>query len=291
MINDHLDKINRSLLANNIYTYYVDYDIKKNKNSLNLEFIEKPQLAQVINKIDIYGNSITKEKTIRSKLLIEPGDYYNNYLFNNSLSNLNKFSYINNSNYEIQKMKEKIDISLTIDEQKKTGNLLFAGTYDTDTNLGIMFGIEDKNIAGTGNILDANFIINSEDLKYDLNYTQFPLKNPFLSNTYSIYNQENDFTSSFGYKALKQGIGYSLNFSDNSQISYGFGISYEYSKGHSAKNNSQTSITDNIGKFENVLLSFKINKDSTNDIFNPSNGHYNDFRLKVSPSEISDDPF
>ena len=34
-----------------------------------------------------------------------------------------------------------------------------------------MLGIEDKNIAGSGNILDANFKVNSENLKYDLNFT------------------------------------------------------------------------------------------------------------------------
>ena len=175
--------------------------------------------------------------------------------------------------------------------KKKTGNILLAGTYDTDTNLGIMLSIEDKNIAGSGNILDVNFKVNSENLRYDLNYTQFPLGNPFLSNNYTIYNQENDFSSSFGYKALKQGIGYSLKFSDNSQVTYGGGVSYEYSKGHSAKNNTQASITDNIGNFENIVFKFNVSKDTTNDIFNPSDGHYNNLSFILSPTEISDDPY
>ena len=291
LLDEYLQEINRSLLFNNIYTYYVDYTVEKNKGYLNLNFIEKSQSPKVINKIDIYGNSITKEETIRSKLVIEPGDYYNKYLVDSSLSNLNKFSYIKNSNIELEEIDEKTNISLTIDEEKKTGNILVAGTYDTDTNLGIMFGIEDKNIAGSGNILDANFKVNSENLKYDINYTQFPLGNPFLSNTFSIYNQENDYTSSYGYKALKQGIGYSLKFSNNSQVSYGAGISYEFSKGHSAKNNSQESITDNIGNFENMVFKFNIRKDTTNDIFNPSDGHYNNLSFILSPTEISDDQY
>ena len=122
-------------------------------------------------------------------MVIEPGDYFNKYLVDSSLSNLNKFTYIKNSNIELDDINEKTNISLTIDEEKKTGNILLAGTYDSDTNLGIMFGIEDKNIAGSGNIIDANFKVNSENVKYDLNFTQFPLGNPFLSNNYTIYNQ------------------------------------------------------------------------------------------------------
>ena len=291
LINNHLEKINSSLLSNNIYTYYVDIDLEKNEDILNLNFIEKPQSPKIINKIDIYGNTITKEKTIRSKLNIEPGDYFNQYLLDNSISNLNKFSYIGKSNFDIDDIEDKIDLSLNIEEQKQTGSFLLAGTFNSDTNLGIMFGIDDKNIFGSGNIIDANFNINSENLKFDLNYTQFPLSNPFISNSYSVFNVENDYSSSFGYKLLKQGIGYSLNFADNSQVSYNLGVSYEFLKGHSAKNNSVQAISDSIGNFENILFKINVNKDSTNDIFNPSSGHYNNLSLSISPTEISDDPF
>lgn len=291
LVGNYLEEINLSLLSNNIFTYYVDYNLDKNNDNLVLEFIEKPQEPKIINKINISGNTITKDKTIRSKIIIEPGDYYNTFLVNNSLSNLNKFSYIKNSNYEFDSTVDKPDLSLFIDEEKKTGNILAAATYDTDTNLGIMLGIEDKNIAGSGNILNSNFKINAEDLKFDINYTQFPLINPFLSNTYSIYNQENDYTSSFGYKSLRQGFGYFLKFANTSETSYGVGVNYDFAKGHSATNTSQLSITDNIGNFENIIFNFSISKDTTDDIFNPSNGHYNQLQFNISPTGISDDPY
>jgi len=291
LVGNYLEEINLSLLSNNIFTYYVDYYLDKNNDNLVLEFTEKPQEPKIINKINISGNTITKDKTIRSKIIIEPGDYYNTFLVNNSLSNLNKFSYIKNSNYEFDSTVDKPDLSLFIDEEKKTGNILAAATYNTDTDLGIMLGIEDKNIAGSGNILNSNFKINAEDLKFDINYTQFPLTNPFLSNTYSIYNQENDYTSSFGYKSLRQGFGYFLKFANTSQTSYGVGVNYDFAKGHSATNTSQLSITDNIGNFENIIFNFSISKDTTDDIFNPSNGHYNQLQLNISPTGISDDPY
>ena len=292
IINEHLKNINLLLSSNNIYDFYFDSEISYNDSSLNLEFIEVSQEPKIIKKIDIYGNAITKDKTIRSKFLLEPGDYLNDYLLKNSINNLQKFSYINEIRYEIDDTSnDYADLSFTIDEQKKTGNLLFAGTFNSDTELGFTLGIEDKNFGGSGNILDANFNINSEDVKFDLNYTQFPLTNPFLSNTYSIFNQENDYTSSFGYKALKQGFGYSLNFSDNSETRYGIGVSYEYAKGHSAKDTSVNAINDNIGEFENILFKFNAIKDTTNDLFNPNDGHYNGFSFFISPTEISDDPF
>ena len=292
LIDDHLKEINQLLSRNNIYDVYYDSKIIINEKTIILEIIENDQDPKIVNKIDIYGNSITKEKTIRSKFLIEPGDYLNDYLLNNSINNLRKFSYIKEIKHNVKYLDNDVaNISFTIDEQKKTGNLLFAGTFNSDTQLGLKLGLEDKNFAGSGNIVDANFNVNSENIKFDFNYTQFPLNNPYLSNTYSIYNQENDYTNSFGYKALKQGVGYSINFSDNLDIKYGAGVSYEYGKGHSAKDTSVAAINDNIGNFNNILLRFNVIKDTTNDFFSPNNGHYNSLSFYISPTDISDDPF
>lgn len=292
LIDNHLQDINLLLSNINVHDVYYKPNFNIKESSVSLEIIEIYQKPKTINSIDIFGNSITKDKTIRSKFLIEPGDHLNNYLLDNSVTNLKKFSYITDIKYEINNSdKNATDIDFTIEEQKKTGNLLLAGTFNSDTQLGFTLGLEDKNFAGSGNIIDANFNINSENIKFDLNYTQFPLANPFLSNTYSLYNQENDFTNSFGYKALKQGVGYTINFSDNSEIKYSLGGSYEYTKGHSPKDSSVVAIKDNIGESENILLKFSIIKDTTNHIFNPNKGHYNSMSLIISPNEISDDPF
>ena len=288
----YLEKINQSLLDHNIFTYYVDLKTTINDSFVDLVFIETAQEPLIVNKIDIYGNSITKDKTIRSKILLEPGDYINQYLLDSSISNLNKFSYINNVKYEtIIDENNNSNLSIEIDESKKTGNLLLAGTYNTDTSLGLTLGLEDKNFLGSGNILDANINLNSEDVKFDISYTNFSIKNPYLSNTYTIYNQQNDFTSSYGYKSIKQGLGYSINFSDVKNLRYGAGLSYEYNKGYAPKNSNIEAINDNIGEFNNVIINFSITKDTTNDIFRPTKGHFNKLSFKISPHTISDDDY
>ena len=43
LLDDYLQELNRSLLSNNINTYYIDYIVEKNKDYLNLNFIEKSQ--------------------------------------------------------------------------------------------------------------------------------------------------------------------------------------------------------------------------------------------------------
>lgn len=290
IVSSHLLDLNTSLSRNNITNFYIDFEKIISDTNISLKFIKIDQLPININKINIYGNSITKDNTIRSKILIEPGDVYNPYIIESNIKTLERLPYINNIEFNKPDL-DNSNSDFIIEENNKTGNILFAGTYDTDTEFGLTFGIEDKNFIGSGNTIDLNFNINSEDLRYDLNYIQYPLSNPFLTNKYTIYNQENDYSSSFGYKADRKGVGYKLYFSQNYKVSYNLGITYQSTLGHSGKNNSNISINDSIGEFNNIILSFGVKKDSTNDIFNPTDGHYNSLNLSVSPNEVSDDSY
>ena len=292
LIDTHLKNINNYLSKKNINNFYIDAKIIKNSNNnIDIEFFDINQIPSIIGKIDINGNSITKDKTIRSKILIEPGDPYNEYLINNSLSNIRKFSYINNIDYSYELDQNNTNLSIEIDENLKTGNFLLAGTFDSDTDFGLALGIQDKNFLGSGNIVDVNFETNSENLKYDLNLTQFPLSNPFIRNQYSLFNQDNDYSNSFGFKSSTQGFGYDLSFSNNNNFNYGVGISYENTEGSDATDSSISAITDNIGSFQNIKISLTISNDTTNDIFLPTKGHYNKLSYILSPINLSDDPF
>ena len=72
----------------------------------------------------------------------------------------------------IKKLKLKIKISdlfnIDIDENKKTGNFLFAGSFSGDTGLGFTFGLNDYNFLGSGNEINTSFNINSEKAKFDI---------------------------------------------------------------------------------------------------------------------------
>ena len=292
LIDKYLEVFNNNLISNNIYNESVEVNLYQKQNYLlDLSFITLQKDPIVINKIEISGNSITKNKTIRSKILIQPGEYFNKYSLDRSIKILKSYPYINNINTETNIIDQKVNILIDVDENVKTGNVLVAGTFNADTGAGITFGIEDKNIFGSGNSIDSNFNLNSEDVKFDINYRQYPILNPNLTNTYTIFNQDNDYKNSFGYKASRRGLGYFINFKKSDDLSYGAGISYENFKGHSPVNSTSQSINDNIGKFDNYNFSFSLKYDTTDNFFNPTNGNLNKLDFKISPESISDDSY
>lgn len=269
----------------------LDLDLDIIDNSVNLTFFQNDKQPVQIQSISIEGNSITKDKTLRSKILIEPGDNFSKFKIEQSKKFLSRYPYVNEVVVKEQSSNNKKDLIFEVNENKKTGNILFGAQADADVGLGLQFSIEDKNMFGNGNSLNSNFSINSEDLKFSINYTRYPISNPYLTDTFSIFNQENDLSSSYGYKVKKQGLGYSIGYKENNQLSFNYGINYENLKGHTPSDTSKEFINENISTFDNVELSFRITYDTTNDIFYPTNGLFNNLNFTLSPNALSDSPY
>ena len=105
-----------------------------------------------------------------------------------------------------------------------------------------------------------------------------------------IFNEESDFTKSFGYKTNSRGFGYSLQYRYDKKTRISAGINYQNLEGTDGINNNSY-ITDNIKNFDNINFEFLIKYEDLNNFLYPSNGFRNNLRFLISPNEISDDPF
>ena len=267
------------------------YELSFIDNSYLLKIYDNKSEPIVINSVDFYGNTITKTEVLMSKLSIKPGDYFLKSKIDNSSEILSSYKYINKVTYSTINNDNKKDIIFEVDENKKTGNVLLGGSFTGDVGLGLIFSIKDFNIFGSGNEIQADISLNSETALFDITYKQYPFSNPSILNTYSVQNKESDYTSSFGYKLDQKGLGYSLNYKVSDEISSSIGIGYNNYRGHSASNNTDLSITDNIGNFDDILINFSINHDTTNDSLYPNDGVLNSIGIKYSPDNISDNNY
>ena len=65
---------------------------------------------------------------------------------------------------------------MNIDENKKTGNFLLAGSFSGDTGLGFAIGLNDYNFLGSGNELNSSFNINTEQARFAIDYKEYLIK-------------------------------------------------------------------------------------------------------------------
>ena len=291
IINEYLSKINNFLVSQNMVNKLANVRIYNSNQDYNLDFYLEDVNPKVIEKININGNTITKDSTIRSKMSLEPGDYFNEFNFQKDLNYLKSFNYIIDVKSEIVEDKSSVFINLDINENKKTGNILLAGTANSDTGFGASFGINDDNIFGLGDKIDSSISFNAKSLIFNIDYQQYFDSNPYLSNRYKLFNTENDFTSSYGYKTKKTGFSYSVFYEIDDQKSSTIGIDFTNNQNHSATILSDEAISDSIGEFNNFNIFYSFINDTRNDNFYPSKGSLNRLFVELSPNEISDDSF
>jgi outer membrane protein insertion porin family len=278
---------NSILEKNNVSNVFIEYQITNEINDSKIIYKTVSTKVRQVNKINISGNSITKDKTLRSKIDFEPGDYFNENSLQNNLKKLENLKYINSLDFIVNDDGLISDINVEINENKKTGNFLFGGSFSGDTGFGLGFSIKDYNFLGSGNELQSSIDFNEERYFFDLNYIYYPLINSKVRHKYSIYNSEFDLISSNGFKSNKTGIGYNLlfDYSKNMKISTGFSLYNE--RNHSAVNSSNV-VTDNIGNSDNIDINFRLIYDTTNDLMYPTSGHYNSANINYLPDAISD---
>ncbi len=290
IIDEELDKLNQKLIDSNEISYSYQAAILEKNDDFYLSIYRNNEKLKVVNKINIVGNSITRDKVIRSKIAIEPGDYLFNHNKTKSLRRLNKLRYINSAKINEVEEQDSVDLDIEINENKKTGNFLLAGSFSGDTGLGFAIGLNDYNFLGSGNELNSSFDINSEQAKFAIDYKEYLLTKPSLTNNYSIFNVEKDLTDSFGFKSEETGFGYKIGYDYSEKVNMSFGIKYNDKKNHSGIN-SNNFIQENIGNFNQFTLNYSLVYDSTNDIFYPSSGMFNKINFEISPKSISDDSY
>ncbi len=290
IIDNFLNKINKILINNNIFNSIFVSNLEQD-NKINRLIFNKIKInPSRINKVNIQGNNITKDKTIRSKLSFEPGDYFNTNSINITKNNLLKYKYINKIDISNEIKNGMSDITINIDENKRTGQFLAGGTFSGDNGAGVTIAVKDNNIFGSGNSFDTSLSANQENLLFRSSLIQYPLSSLNIQNKYSVFNTETDLSNSFGFKTKELGIGYSIKFNYNENFDLTTGISYKKSDRNSPKK-SISSINENIGEYDIYSLNLSLIQDDLNDFLYPTDGSKNSIYFEYSPRDISDDSY
>ena len=261
---------------------FINATVEENltSNNLNLIFKIKESDKYYVEKINIYGNSVTQENVIRNQLELDEGDPFNEILLNKSINNIKSLNFFKNVNKSIKKgTSENTKILNLSVEEKPTGEISATAGFGTSGG-SIGFGIKENNFLGKGLSLDSNFNLNEETFK-----GKFVLTNPNYNNSdKSIYISaeaiETDNFKTFGYKTNKKGINIGTNFEYLNDLRLGIGTSnfYEVIKTNSTASQAQQ---DQEGNYWDSFVNFDFIYDKRNQKFQTSSGFKSFYSIDV----------
>ncbi|HVZ07836.1 outer membrane protein assembly factor BamA [Rhodopila sp.] len=127
----------------------VERDTKNHIINLTFDVGEGPRVY--VERIDIVGNTRTKDKVIRREFQLAEGDAYNADAIRRTKTRLTDLGYFQNVDIQTSpgSAPDKAIVTTTVAE-KSTGELTFGGGYSTDAGALLDIGLSERNIVGTG---------------------------------------------------------------------------------------------------------------------------------------------
>jgi len=193
-------------------------------NLINLTFDIAESEKFYVEKINIFGNNITREEVIRNNLFIDEGDAFNEILQTRTLNNLKSLNFFSKVESKVinslNTNKKIINISV---EEKPTGEIM-AGAGVGTTGGTVAFGVSENNFLGRGIEFSSDVSISAETLKGLIALNNPNYKGSNRSLNASLESTITDRLKNFGYKSNKTGfsVGSAFEFYDDLFWNTGF---------------------------------------------------------------------
>ncbi|WP_440927626.1 outer membrane protein assembly factor BamA [Candidatus Pelagibacter sp.] len=249
-------------------------------NKINLIFKIEETEKFFVEKINIYGNNITRESVIRNKFLVDEGDPYNEILANRTVNEIKSLNFFRDVEFNVingDKPNSKI-INISVIE-KPTGEIMAGAGFGTDGEV-LEIGVRENNYLGKGLSIDTNLLVSSDKISGQFNIINPNYNNSDKTLTFGVQALESDKLSDFGYKSNKIGSLIGTNFEYLEDFKFGLEASSFLEK---IETNSTASARQKTqeGNYFDTYVNLDFDYDKRNQKFQTSDGFRSFYSIDV----------
>ncbi len=275
-----LNQIDQITINEEFKSISANIDEKIYEDKIDIKFIIKETESYVVERINIFGNNVTRESVIRNQLIIDEGDPFNEILAKKSENNLKSLNFFKSVKSEIVEGEiEKSKIINIYVEEKPTGEIAAGAGVGTSGGT-ISAGVKENNYLGKGFAVEANATITPETIKGLLSISNPNYKNSDKLVFVNAQAIEIDRLKNNGYKTNKTGFELGTEFEYLDDLSFGIATSNFFEK---IETNSTASTRQKAqkGNYFDAFVKFDFFYDKRNQKFRPSDGFYSKYDLDV----------
>ena len=238
------------------------------------KIIEGPKVQ--IERVNIFGNTVTSDSVIRSELLLDEGDPYSKVKLNKSISKLK-------SRNIFKKVQEKVIdgsakdlkvMEITV-EEKPTGEIMAGAGVGTD-GTAISFAIKENNYLGKGLGVDATINLSEDSVRGGISISDPNFKYSGNLVYGGLTSTQTDNTDS-GYENTVTNFNLGTRFEQYEDVYFtpGLDLSFDDLKVDSS---ASSNLKKQAGDFTELIFSYGIDRDKRDRSFMPSSGSIISFR-------------
>lgn len=187
-----------------------------NTRTINLVYTVDEGPRIYIERINIVGNTRTKDHVIRREFRLAEGDAYNPLLVDRAKKRLEALGLFKSVKVERSpgSSQDRVNLDVELVEQS-TGELSFGAGYSTSEGVIGDVSITERNLLGNGQFLRLKLAGSMERYQIELSFTEPRFLDMNLAAGFDLFHKEVDQSSESGFKSRKTGgtlrLGYPLS--------------------------------------------------------------------------------
>ena len=187
---------------------------------INITFVVEEGTRAYIERINIRGNTRTRDYVIRREFDIDEGDAYNRALIDRAerrLKNLNYFKTVKITN-EPGSAPDRVVVNVNVEEMS-TGEFSIAGGYSTSDGFIAEVSVADRNLMGKGQFAKASVSYGQYTRGFNLSFVEPYLLGYRMAGGIDIFARESLATSYVSYNTQTAGFNLRLGFALSEELS------------------------------------------------------------------------
>jgi outer membrane protein insertion porin family len=232
--------------------------------------IEKKKRVS-FEKIQIVGNTKTRDKVIRRELKVAEGELYSAIEMNKSRDRLKRTGFFKEVDFTTSRgsTDQKINLDIKV-EEAPTGSISFGVGYSSLESVVGIASISDRNLFGRGYNAVLKFKLGSET--QDL---RFGFTNPYFLGTpyavgFDVYNEEVAYFTEYKYKTLGGDLRVGKELTDTIRLDAMYKL--ERNNVYDVTQDASIYIKDQEGITITSAISSTLSMDTRDDFFAPTRG-------------------
>lgn len=239
------------------------------------------------NRINVLGNTKTRDKVIRRELKFGEGDRFSASDLKESKRKLTNTTFFKDIDMKIVKTEDpnKVNVDLSV-EERSTGSINVGVGYSSDEKFMVSGSISQENFLGTGRKLMLDASLSSVTQQYRFTFVEPYIFDKNLSAGISAFNYDREMDT-YDYRKLGGSVSLTRPLTDYVKISSQYRLEKVTVK--NIDDNATAYIKQQKGSTITSALSFSLSRMTIDDIMNPTKGMNANITTEVAGGPFSGD--
>jgi len=260
--------------ANQGYAYVeINPEIATDAKNLlvNLTFEIEKKKRVFYEKVQVVGNTKTRDKVVRRELSVAEGELYNASQMNQSRDRLKKTGYFKEVDFTTSRgsTEEKINLDVKV-EETPTGAVTFGVGYSTLESVVGSASISDRNLFGLGYAASLRFNLGFKTQTGRLSFTDPYFLGTRYSAGFDLYHERIEYFTEYSYKITGGDVRGGRQLNDWLRMDAMY--KYEVVDVYNVADDASIYVKSQIGKKTTSAISVTPSINTLDDYFNPRRG-------------------